>query len=90
MIALADGFSTEYPFDQNWVFFEHAEWNAPPPPPKNAMTRRHLGKLSVVYCDGHVEAMKPYDLYFNLDPKYLRKWNRDNKPHMWWTNQRDE
>jgi prepilin-type N-terminal cleavage/methylation domain-containing protein/prepilin-type processing-associated H-X9-DG protein len=94
MILLADGFSFPYlsnePSEYPWEILAHAAWNAPAPRPKNATERHHQGRLGVLFCDGHVEAMKPYDLFFNLNPKFLSKWNRDNKPHMWWTNRPEE
>jgi prepilin-type processing-associated H-X9-DG protein/prepilin-type N-terminal cleavage/methylation domain-containing protein len=43
---------------------------------------RHSGKLNVAFCDGHIERIRPFDLFFNLDAKWLRKWNRDNDPHL--------
>jgi prepilin-type N-terminal cleavage/methylation domain-containing protein/prepilin-type processing-associated H-X9-DG protein len=96
MIALADLFVFEYlksePYagDAQYPFIERATWNARPPRPNNVMEWRHQGRLGVLHCDGHVEGMKPHDLFFSLDPRLLSKWNRDNKPHMWWTNLPDE
>jgi prepilin-type N-terminal cleavage/methylation domain-containing protein/prepilin-type processing-associated H-X9-DG protein len=43
--------------------------------------QRHLGRLGSVFCDGHVEANKVWDLYFNGDDAWVRRWNRDQQPH---------
>lgn len=44
--------------------------------------RRHDGKLSVLYCDAHVEAMKFQAFFFDRSDAALRRWNRDNEPHL--------
>jgi prepilin-type N-terminal cleavage/methylation domain-containing protein/prepilin-type processing-associated H-X9-DG protein len=42
---------------------------------------RHGGRLGVLFCDGHVEAMKLESLFFDRSDEALRRWNRDNEPH---------
>jgi prepilin-type processing-associated H-X9-DG protein/prepilin-type N-terminal cleavage/methylation domain-containing protein len=44
-----------------------------------AMRHRHQG--NVVFCDGHVEAVKFKRLFFDRDDASLRRWNSDNEPH---------
>lgn len=42
---------------------------------------RHKGNSNILFCDGHVELLKPEQL---LDPTKLevrRLWNKDNQPH---------
>jgi prepilin-type N-terminal cleavage/methylation domain-containing protein len=43
--------------------------------------RRHVGKLAVLSCDGHTEAIKLDSLFFDRSDAALRRWNRDNEPH---------
>ena len=45
---------------------------------KRLEKRRHRGKYNTVFCDGHVEAQKPEDL-FSLSPSRLKRWNKDNQ-----------
>lgn len=42
--------------------------------------RRHLSKVNVVFCDGHVERLKRTELYSEA-PENTRRWNRDYTPH---------
>lgn len=42
--------------------------------------KRHGGKYNTVFCDGHVEAQKPENL-FGLDPARVKRWNKDNIAH---------
>ncbi len=83
MIAIGDGFAgANDPIEEDTLW--HAEYNTPKPHSGNRADKRHSGRLNVLFCDGHIEGMKVNDLLFDLDPKWLRKWNRDNEPHMWW------
>jgi prepilin-type processing-associated H-X9-DG protein len=41
--------------------------------------RLHNGMFNMLFCDGHVEAMRPADL-FSAQPEMLRRWDRDNQP----------
>lgn len=42
--------------------------------------RRHRVPWNVVFCDGHVEALKTREMTSNEDHS-LRRWNNDNLPH---------
>jgi prepilin-type N-terminal cleavage/methylation domain-containing protein/prepilin-type processing-associated H-X9-DG protein len=43
---------------------------------------RHAGRSTVAFCDGHVESIRFKDLLLDPDPKFLRRWHRDNEPHL--------
>jgi prepilin-type N-terminal cleavage/methylation domain-containing protein/prepilin-type processing-associated H-X9-DG protein len=42
---------------------------------------RHQGKLNIVFCDGHIVAMKVQSLLFDHSDDALRRWNNDHEPH---------
>jgi prepilin-type processing-associated H-X9-DG protein len=44
-------------------------------------SRRHGPGWNVIFVDGHVENLKKRFL-FSANPVLLRRWNRDNKPHV--------
>ncbi len=47
-----------------------------------AMSRdRHDGGFNVLFCDGHVELLKPQRLFDWREDEVLKHWNRDNLPH---------
>jgi prepilin-type processing-associated H-X9-DG protein len=43
--------------------------------------RRHRGRFNVVFGDGHVENLKPQNLFDIRRDEVLRRWHRDNTPH---------
>jgi len=43
--------------------------------------KRHAGRFNIVFCDGHVENLKPQQLFNVRNDKVLQRWNRDNLPH---------
>ena len=43
--------------------------------------RRHRGRLNMVFCDGHVEALRIYRLFYEKTDAAVRRWNADNEPH---------
>jgi prepilin-type processing-associated H-X9-DG protein len=47
---------------------------------RQSARKRHTGKFNVVFCDGHVEHMKPSKL-FGQDDSALRRLNNDHLPH---------
>jgi len=46
-----------------------------------AMKQRHGGLWNVVFCDGHVEGLKPSDLFNITNPTVMQRWNIDHQPH---------
>jgi prepilin-type processing-associated H-X9-DG protein/prepilin-type N-terminal cleavage/methylation domain-containing protein len=56
--------------------------NVPGPASWGRLTRRrHNGRFNVVFCDGHVENLRPQNLFEVRNDEVLRLWNRDNQPH---------
>jgi prepilin-type processing-associated H-X9-DG protein/prepilin-type N-terminal cleavage/methylation domain-containing protein len=45
------------------------------------VTRRHGGKLNVLFCDGHVTEESLQFLFNDTSDAALSSWNRDNQPH---------
>ncbi len=43
---------------------------------------RHAGRSTVAFCDGHVESIPFKDLLLDKDPEFLKRWHRDNNPHL--------
>jgi len=43
--------------------------------------RRHGGRFNITFCDGHVENLKPQNLFDVRREDVLKRWNRDNLPH---------
>jgi prepilin-type N-terminal cleavage/methylation domain-containing protein/prepilin-type processing-associated H-X9-DG protein len=43
---------------------------------------RHGGKMNVVFCDGHIETPRIGFVFEDTSEKALRRWNRDNQPHL--------
>jgi prepilin-type N-terminal cleavage/methylation domain-containing protein/prepilin-type processing-associated H-X9-DG protein len=48
---------------------------------READRKRHLGRYNVVFLDGHVEGMRPEEL-FSGRPERMKRWNRDNIPRL--------
>ncbi len=56
-----------------------------PKPDADAADRaynRHAQRANMVFCDGHAEAVRINDLFISNNPDQLRRWNRDDKPHL--------
>jgi prepilin-type processing-associated H-X9-DG protein len=48
------------------------------------MNQRHGGRWNIGFCDGHVENLRPTDL-FNLSNSIVaQRWNYDHQPHSTW------
>jgi prepilin-type processing-associated H-X9-DG protein len=45
------------------------------------MDERHGGRFNVLFCDGHVEKLKPRQLIDTNQPAVMSHWYRDNQPH---------
>jgi prepilin-type N-terminal cleavage/methylation domain-containing protein/prepilin-type processing-associated H-X9-DG protein len=43
--------------------------------------RRHAGRFCVLFCDGHVEYLRPEELYHMDKADVARRWNKDNQAH---------
>jgi prepilin-type processing-associated H-X9-DG protein len=43
--------------------------------------RRHGGRFNITFCDGHVENLKPQNLFDVRRDDVLKRWNRDNLSH---------
>ena len=81
MMAIGDGFhgnATEL-FSGQDLFWRHDSYiGFRDSTPAKA---RHLSKASVVFCDGHVEALALKILFEDTTDAALRRWNRDHLPH---------
>ena len=53
---------------------EYSEW-------RGLTRRRHGGRFNILFCDVHVENLKPQNLFDVRRSDVLRRWNRDNLPH---------
>lgn len=42
---------------------------------------RHGGRFNVLFCDGHVETLKPQQLLNYSNSAIMARWYRDNQPH---------
>ena len=47
----------------------------------NCMKMRHRGMWDVVFCNAHVESLKPAALWDPRVDNVVRRWNRDHQPH---------
>jgi prepilin-type N-terminal cleavage/methylation domain-containing protein/prepilin-type processing-associated H-X9-DG protein len=45
------------------------------------VSQRHVGKLNVLFCDGHTEAPTLNNLFVDTSDAALARWNRDHLPH---------
>ena len=50
-------------------------------PSVRAMEDRHGGRWNMGFCDGHVENLKPSNLFDIHNALQMRRWNIDNQPH---------
>ena len=46
-----------------------------------AMKQRHNGRWNIGFCDGHVETLRPPQLFKFQDETIARRWNKDHQPH---------
>jgi len=44
-------------------------------------TARHLGRINILFCDGHVESPTLKFVFEDLTDTALVRWNRDHQPH---------
>lgn len=93
MLAIGDNYLGAYSMSKKFGVYESSgnltrEWARPPfelPESKHKVgipvQKRHLGRLNMLFCDGHVDALKPERLFYSKDERDLRMWNIDNEPH---------
>jgi prepilin-type processing-associated H-X9-DG protein/prepilin-type N-terminal cleavage/methylation domain-containing protein len=48
---------------------------------KYGASRRHQGKVNVLFCDGHVESPTLSQVFEDTSDAALVRWNRDHEPH---------
>lgn len=48
---------------------------------RGRISKRHLGKLNVLFCDGHTESPTLKQLFVDTNDAALVRWNRDHQPH---------
>jgi prepilin-type N-terminal cleavage/methylation domain-containing protein/prepilin-type processing-associated H-X9-DG protein len=46
-----------------------------------AMNQRHGGQWNIAFCDGHVEGLKPSNLFDIRKLNSMQRWNIDHQPH---------
>ncbi len=57
-------------------------WNVPADSYRlTATRRRHSGRLNLAFCDGHLESVTA-ERVGGTTESTLRRWNRDNQPHL--------
>jgi prepilin-type N-terminal cleavage/methylation domain-containing protein/prepilin-type processing-associated H-X9-DG protein len=44
--------------------------------------RRHNGRFNMLFCDQHVELLRPQQIFDVGKDPVARRWNKDNKPHL--------
>jgi prepilin-type processing-associated H-X9-DG protein len=45
------------------------------------MNQRHNGRWVMSFCDGHVENMRPEDIFDESNTVAMIRWNADHYPH---------
>jgi prepilin-type N-terminal cleavage/methylation domain-containing protein/prepilin-type processing-associated H-X9-DG protein len=50
-------------------------------PMQRLLQRRHGFRWNISFCDGHVENLKPPNLFDMSKSDLAKRWNRDNQPH---------
>jgi prepilin-type processing-associated H-X9-DG protein len=51
-------------------------------PAAKANQQRHAGRWNVGFCDGHVENLRPSDLFNLSNSVVAMRWNNDHQPHL--------
>ncbi len=52
----------------------------PGTPMESQLHQRHEFRWNIAFCDGHLENLKPQNLFDLSKPDQARRWNRDNQP----------
>ena len=86
MMALGDGFRGSITIQDGSPLFGRTRSVGPDLGSTQRSLNRHRGRANVVFCDGHVEAVRMPALFFDAGEDALRRWNKDNLPHREWLN----
>ena len=83
MMALGDGFRGSVTIQDGSPLFgrTQAVLLGPDQGSTQRSVNRHRGRANVVFCDGHLEAVKLPALFSDTGDEALRRWNKDNLPH---------
>jgi prepilin-type processing-associated H-X9-DG protein len=50
-------------------------------PGVQANKQRHGRRWNIGFCDGHIETLRPRQVFYFKDDTIARRWNRDHQPH---------
>jgi prepilin-type processing-associated H-X9-DG protein len=88
--VLGNSFSIPHGFpslSQVWIgppfeFYTEIIFGQPPVEPVGQAYRlRHGARWNMGFCDGHVENLKPKNLFDISSDSVARRWNIDHEPH---------
>lgn len=75
-------FDLSVTFDLGFGFYNEVMYGSPASDPYvRAVSQRHSGRWNVGFCDGHVENLRPGDLFNFSSPVVAQRWNNDHQPH---------
>jgi prepilin-type N-terminal cleavage/methylation domain-containing protein/prepilin-type processing-associated H-X9-DG protein len=78
----AGTFNLSVTFVTGFPFYREVMYNYPVGDPYvRALSQRHAGRWNVSFCDGHVESLRPNNLFLISDNNVARRWNNDHLPH---------
>ncbi|MHB8524321.1 MAG: hypothetical protein ACYDH9_26675 [Limisphaerales bacterium] len=46
--------------------------------------QRHARRWNLAFCDGHVDSLRPQDVFDTTKDEQMQRWNRDHQPHRHW------
>jgi prepilin-type processing-associated H-X9-DG protein/prepilin-type N-terminal cleavage/methylation domain-containing protein len=89
MIALGDALCRAGPYvlqigqllQRATLTYNHTDLKILGPSEHRRTLRRHAGKINLLFCDGHVQALTLTNAFFEQTDQALVKWNRDHEPH---------
>jgi prepilin-type processing-associated H-X9-DG protein len=72
-------------YNPNGHFYNAVMYGVPGTRTVRAMRNRHGGRWNIGFCDAHVEALRPRQLFDIGNPIVAQRWNNDHQPHNdWW------
>jgi len=71
MIAIGDSIVGGVTFDRDDIKYLN----------ERGAEKRHVGRLNVLFCDGHTESPALNKLFVDTNDAALVRWNRDHQPH---------